>query len=70
MLYLQEVNALMTGVTVVDLSKRKPATFPATATGDPAHHIISHNNKLNTLRTRIASLQVCFHSAISLLDYE
>uniref|UniRef100_A0A0P4WBW4 Dynactin subunit 1 n=1 Tax=Scylla olivacea TaxID=85551 RepID=A0A0P4WBW4_SCYOL len=53
----KEVNALMTGVTVVDLSKRKPASFPATATGDPAHHIISHNNKLNTLRTRIASLQ-------------
>ncbi|KAK8406587.1 hypothetical protein O3P69_007298 [Scylla paramamosain] len=53
----KEVNALMTGVTVVDLSKRKPASFPATTTGDPAHHIISHNNKLNTLRTRIASLQ-------------
>ncbi|XP_045128447.1 dynactin subunit 1-like isoform X5 [Portunus trituberculatus] len=53
----KEVNALMTGVTVVDLSKRKPASFPATATSDPAHHIISHNNKLNTLRTRIASLQ-------------
>lgn len=58
-LSLQEVNSLMTGVTVVDLSKRKPASIPTTATADPAHHLISHNNKLNSLRTQIAVLQVC-----------
>lgn len=53
----KEVNALMTGVTVVDLSKRKPASIPTTATADPAHHLIFQNNKLNSLRTQIAVLQ-------------
>ncbi|KAG0725011.1 Dynactin subunit 1 [Chionoecetes opilio] len=62
----KEVNALMTGVMVVDLSKRKPATLPVTATAEPAHHLISHKNKLNSLRTQITTLQDGITRALAL----
>ncbi|XP_042217194.1 dynactin subunit 1-like isoform X4 [Homarus americanus] len=53
----KEVNAMMTGVKVVDLSKRQPATQPATDSASPAYHLINHNNKLNRLRSEFATLQ-------------
>ncbi|XP_069184911.1 dynactin subunit 1 isoform X3 [Procambarus clarkii] len=53
----KEVNSIMTGVQVVDLSKRRPATQPANDSASPAYHLINNNNKLNHLRSDIASLQ-------------
>ncbi|XP_071536927.1 dynactin subunit 1 isoform X2 [Panulirus ornatus] len=53
----REVNSMITGVKVVDLSSRRPATVPATDSASPAHHLINYNNKLNRLRSEIALLQ-------------
>lgn len=53
----KEVNSLITGIEVVDLSKRKPATLPTTDSASPAHHLINHNNKINQLRSQIQMLQ-------------
>lgn len=49
---------MMTGVKVVDLSSRKPATIPVTDSASPVYHLVNYNNKLNRLRSEIALLQV------------
>ncbi|KAK3872406.1 hypothetical protein Pcinc_022506 [Petrolisthes cinctipes] len=53
----KKVNTIMTGTMVVDLSKRRPATLPATTTAAPANHLLTHRNKINTLRSQVTALQ-------------
>ncbi|XP_066951385.1 dynactin subunit 1 isoform X7 [Macrobrachium rosenbergii] len=53
----KELNSLITGIEVVDLSKRKPASLPTSDSSSPAHHLINHNNKINQLRSQIQVLQ-------------
>ncbi|KAK7069216.1 Dynactin subunit 1 [Halocaridina rubra] len=53
----KELNTLITGIEVVDLSKRKPGTLPSTDSSSPAFHLVNHNNKINNLRSQIQMLQ-------------
>lgn len=49
---------MITGVEVVDLSKRRAGTLPCTDLASPAHHLINYNNRINNLRSQITLLQV------------
>lgn len=49
---------MITGVEVVDLSKRRAATLPCTDLASPANHLINYNNRINNLRSQIILLQV------------
>ncbi|XP_076067204.1 dynactin subunit 1-like isoform X5 [Oratosquilla oratoria] len=53
----KELHKLMTGVTVVDISKRKPACRPITDSVAPQNHLLQHNNRLNAMQSSLASLQ-------------
>ncbi|XP_069980797.1 dynactin subunit 1 isoform X3 [Penaeus vannamei] len=53
----KEVHNMITGVEVVDLSKRRAGTLPCTDLASPAHHLINYNNRINNLRSQITLLQ-------------
>ncbi|XP_042867882.1 dynactin subunit 1-like isoform X3 [Penaeus japonicus] len=53
----KEVHNMITGVEVVDLSKRRAATLPCTDLASPANHLINYNNRINNLRSQIILLQ-------------
>ncbi|XP_047471228.1 dynactin subunit 1-like isoform X3 [Penaeus chinensis] len=53
----KEVHNMITGVEVVDLSKRRAATLPCTDLASPANHLINYNNRINNLRSQITLLQ-------------